>query len=797
MVTRRFKRRSILSTLALFITIFCLQAQSNKFEGYILNEFSQPYSGANIRLSPTDTYTYSDSTGYFAFKNVESNSYTLTITAVGYRKIQLEVNPTKTATPLQIQLISFSQQLEEVAVETNQTQEKKKHESLSIHLIEEEFLKEAKAGSLMQTLKKIPGVNSMDVGTGISKPMIRGLSYYRVAVAQNGIKMEGQQWSNHHGVAVDQEAVNHVEIVKGPASLQYGSDAIGGVINLLPVHVPLKGGVTGNVSLVGKTNTEWYGASTNFSYRTGDFYLTSTLSHNSYSDFSIPQTDSFLLITPGSTAEASGIDAEKTSHKEPLGDRVFNTAGQDYGVSLTTGIIKSWGNSYFDFTYYGSENGFFDWQEQNKTNNGAINFPKQQVDNYTINYFTNRYYGDDKLEIALGYQQNKSQEFDYLNDIHGSRKDDLEKYTNKGNLDLWLRLQTFTGNLFYTLNQIKKHTLKIGFNSQYQRHDIDGFNHILPEYSRFTAGLFITDKLQISEKWLINSGLRFAYYNFEMEQSLNPDPEGSIQKLNTYLNKDYYGTAFALGCTYLPDNNTIFKINIGKSYRVPSAYELGAYGLHRHEGRFEKGSIANTPEEAYQLDLGFDIQWNKLQVSVSPFVNYFTNYLYLNPTARLTVLGQIYQYQQAKALTSGGEFSALYPLNKKLELKLGAEYVYAVNLDKNSALPSTPPFNAQTELAYQLKDHKKLYKNKLSIEWVTTASQNYTVINELSTSGYNRINFTASSTLMFGKQALSCMLKINNLLNTKYYNHISYYRRLRIPEPRRDIQLFINIPINN
>ena len=769
-------------------------AKQFAIKGIVVDEHNNAFSGAHIRLNGNDHYAISDSSGQFIISYLAPKKYDLTVTAVGYRKINMLVNPSVYTNPLRLKLVSFRQQLTEIEIKSNHNEQLKKTESLSIQLIEEEFLKEAQGGSLMQTLKRIPGVNSMDVGTGLSKPMIRGMSYYRVAVAQNGIKMEGQQWSNHHGVAVDQQAVNHVEIVKGPASLQYGSDAIGGVINLLPGHVPLKSGFTGDLALVGKTNTNWYGASTDLSYRTGDFYINSTLTHNNYGDFSIHATDSFLLITPASTAESG---AEQASHKQPLGNRIDNTAGFNSALSTTLGLVKPWGNSYIDCSYFGSEIGFFDWQEEQKSGNRDIKFPKQQVDNYTINHFTNRYFEDDKLAIALGYQQNKSQEFDYLNDVNGSRNEDLTTYKNRGNLDLWLRLQTFTGNLFYTLNKIDKHTVKLGFNSQFQLHHTDGYNHILPEYNRLTTGAFITDKYQLSETWIINGGMRFDYHNLEIEASVNPDPQEVVQLLNTEINTHYIGTAFAFGGIFLPNNSTTFKANIGKSYRVPSVYELAAYGLHRHEGRFEKGDSENDPEIAWQLDLGYNMQVKKLTVSASPFINYFTNYLYLNPTPLLVKQGQVYQYQQSVALLTGGEISAVYQLYKSFDVRFGAEYVYGVNLDKKTALPATPPLNAQVEVSYHI-ENKKWYKNgKASLEMVSTASQNYTVTNELNTPGYTLFNALLSGDIWIGNLKLMCHIKANNLLNTNYFNHLSYYRRLRIPEPGRDLQLSINIPINN
>ncbi len=770
-------------------------SQVTTIMGNVTDENDVPYTGANVVLNNGEYGSVSDTGGRFIFEYIPVKKYEISVTAVGYRKETLVVGADTISKKLNFKLTSLVQELEEVQIRGNYREKLKKTESIPMQLIEEEFLKEAKASNLMQTLNNIPGISSMDIGTGISKPMIRGMGYYRVVVAQNGIKQEGQQWSNHHGVSIDQQSVSHVEIIKGPASLQYGSDAIGGVINVLPAHVPLTGGFNGEVSLTGKTNTNWLGGSVNISFRKRDVYSIIAATHNSYGDFKIPETDSFLLPAPVSASEAS--------HEVKLGNQMYNTAGKETSVSLIAGVVKSWGNSYFEFNYYSTQTGFFDWQGLRQDSlrflhsrkRRDLNLPWQKVDNYSIYHFTNRYFKNDKLEVSFGYQSDISGEYSYLSDRTGNRIEDLYHFSELDNLELWLGLQTLSGNVFYTLNSLKKQKIKFGVNTQYQFHRTDGYSHILPEYKRFLSGIFLVYKYNFSKKWILNCGTRIDYNVFEMDESLNPDPEYGDSIFNPAFHNKYPGTVFSCGVNFLPGNTTIIKVNIGKSYRVPSAYELGAYGLHRHEGRFEKGDISNNPEQAWQLDLGFEQKWEQLQMSISPFVNLFTNYLFLNPTPTLRTEGQVYEYQQANAMLAGGETSLDYVFLNKWTVKAGMEYVYAINLDLNCALPFTPPFNAQTQINYRFKDTKTLAKSKIGIELISVAKQEYTVPNELTTPGYNSLNLLLITELKTAKQSMSLMLKIRNLLDSKYYNHISFYRRLRIPEPARDIQLFISIPL--
>jgi iron complex outermembrane receptor protein len=785
----------LITVVVFWINTFLPVSGQISIWGTVLDEFEKPYTGADIILNGT-TGAISDSEGKFFFKDVSALSFCVEVSAIGYKKASFSGITDTLSNGLQFILKPNVQEIEEVTVNRNIEEKLKRTESISIQLIKEEFLKEAKASSLIQTLNAIPGINSMDIGTGISKPMIRGMGYYRVVVAQNGIKQEGQQWSNHHGVSIDQQSVDHIEVIKGPASLQYGSDAIGGVINVMPEHVPITAKIHGEVSFTAKSNTKWLGSSAKLTCRKRDVYTNVALTYNSYGDFLIPETDSFLLPSP--------VSASHASHKVILGSRLHNTSGDEKAVSVSAGIVKSWGNSYFEFNYYGTKTGFFDWQgiqndsirKLHSKNRRDVLLPYQQVSNYSIQHFTNRFFKEDKLEVAIGYQLNDSREFSYLNNRDGYREDELNYYRNKGNLDLGLFLQTLSGNVFYSLNRFKKQIFKFGLNTQLQDHWANGYSHILPEYKRFSTGFFLTHKYNITDKWIFNCGARMDYTFCSLDESLNPEVEYGDSIFNPVFDKIFPGSAFSLGVNYLPICNTIIKINIGKSFRVPSVYELGAYGLHRHEGRFEKGDIENEPEQAWQFDMGIEQKWKDLTIQISPFLNYFTNYLFLDPTSELRPEGQVYEYKQTKAMLWGGEVSTTYQMWNKINFSINAEYVYAVNLDLKCALPFTPPFNLYSGVSYLFKDINSIKKSKIGVELLSFAQQNYTVPNELNTPGYNSVNFFALSEIVFEDHRINLMLKARNLFNASYYNHISFYRRMRIPEPGRDIQLFISIPIN-
>ena len=764
-------------------------------QGKLMDSDKNPIIGAEIILKQDTIATLSNIDGYFKFNNLPAKTYTILVSSVGYKKFTRIIKPDTLIGIVEFSLEQEVKAIEEVRVKANRSQLLQRSNSFSIELIEEEYLKEKRAGSLMQTLSNVPGVNSMDIGSGLSKPVIRGMGYYRVVVAQNGIRQEGQQWSSHHGLSVDQNGVNHVELIKGPATLQYGSGAIGGVINILPEHVPLGQEVSGDISITAKSNNSYGGVNGHLITRIGDFYTHVSLSYSSFGDFKVPDTDSFLLPAPVSAPEAT--------HPVMMGKTVSNTAGKEGAASATFGVVKRWGTSSIELSYYNNETGFFDWQgtkndsirEAHEKNARDIIWPYQDISHFSVRHFTKAFINRNKLELALGFQQNLSDEYDYLTDRTGNRTFSLEKFNQLGGLDLSLMLNTWTAKVTYTLNNLEKQKLTLGLNSQHQINEIDGYGHFLPQYQLNTYGGFVIHKYTLSSKWKLHSGIRFDWNDFYMSESLNPDPAYGDSIFNPELSKNYPGLSLMLGISYLPGSKTVFKANLGKSYRIPSAYELGAYGLHRHEGRFEVGDTSLNPEEAWQFDLGYEKQWDVFSTTLSPFFNYFTNYLYLKPTAILRDggEGQVYEYVQSEALMAGGELNVSWQLQSSLKFNLGAEYIYVANLELMRAVPFTPPPSIIIGVNYKLDGKGAFGKSRLGLDVIKAFAQNYTVPNELQTPGYIILNTIGSTHINIGKQDLELVLRIQNLLNNRYYNHISFYRRLRIPEPGRNVQLGVTM----
>lgn len=215
-----------------------------------------------------------------------------------------------------------SKVLEDVTVQTRALSQQAQMQSTQpVVSVEDEFIESHLGGSLMQSLEHIPGVKAMNIGSGESKPVIRGLGFQRVAVTENGIKHEGQQWGEDHGLEISQMDIDRVEIVKGPSALTSGSDAIGGVVNIVTGAIPRRA-LEGKVRLYGRSNNASLGASLRLGgLQKNGFWWQAAFDGTDYGDYKVP-TDSIQYYS---------------YYIKLHRGRLRNTAGRELNGSATVG----------------------------------------------------------------------------------------------------------------------------------------------------------------------------------------------------------------------------------------------------------------------------------------------------------------------------------------------------------------------------------------------------------------------------------------------------------------------------
>ena len=255
---------------------------------------------------------------------------------------------------------------------------------------------------------------------------------------------------------------------------------------------------------------------------------------------------------------------------------------------------------------------------------------------------------------------------------------------------------------------------------------------------------------------------------------------------------------WSVGFNFTP-GDLILKGNLGTSYRMPIAKELAANGVNYHYFRYERGNAALDPEQSLQLDLGVELKKEKWLLSFSPFVNYFSNFIYLNPTAELDILygagNQVFNYTQAEVLRYGAELSVMHQLTDKLSFEFIGEYVYSEQKSGTKSgytLPFSPPPSGILNATYKPEDKGVFSNSYMALDFRMTAEQSNIVPPEKITPGYRLVNLrTGSSISAFGQQ-IQINAQVNNLFDTHYLNHTSFYRLINLPEAGRNITLSLN-----
>lgn len=683
--------------------------------------------------------------------------------------------------------------LPDVVVTESYQQRQAKKSALAVDVVDQDFLRKHFTGNFMQAMENIPGVQTMDIGSGFSKPMIRGMGFNRIAVLENGIKQEGQQWGADHGLELDAFNIGTVNVLKGPSSLLYGSDAMGGVIDITSPPVPSVDMLFGDVTLLGKSVNGTLGGSFMLGIKKSFWYAQVRYSEQHFGDYRIP-TDTIVYLT----------------QKMPVyGRKLKNTAGIERNIGFFAQYQRQRYKANYSVSNVYQKTGFFP---------GAHGIPdvsrveddgdsrNMELSSSKVNHLkvtTLQQYAWEKLVLSgdFGFQNNHREEWSVFHTHYGSQPVP-EKDPDK---ELAFNLNTLSASVKVRFIGSSSWEHALGWDGQHQRNDISGYSFLLPEYYRSTTGLLWLTTYKPNNVISVSGGMRYdygyihisshedAYLADYLRKQGYDEEQVEHYKWNSHAVKKKFGDySFSLGLVWTPSERHMVKANVGRSFRLPGANELAANGVHHGTFRHEQGDTNLKSEQGWQMDASYNLRYNGFSISVSPFVSWFSNYIFLRPTGEWSVLphaGQIYRYTGAEALFAGTEATIDIHFLRSFNYRISGEYVYTYNCDEHIPLSFSPPFSMRNTLTWQRK------QVMLYAEWQSIARQNRVDRNEDRTPGANLFHLGGSLNIPIrGNQAIEITLTARNIFNTRYYNHLSFYRKVEIPEPGRNFQLLIKIP---
>jgi iron complex outermembrane receptor protein len=748
--------------------------------------------GATVYISDLKLGVVADSNGYYLFKGIPAGSYLVEAHSIGFK------TTTKTVTVNGNTIVNFEladEFVEEspVVVTGLSKATQIRRSPVPIVSVDHKYIIGNISTNIIDAIAKVPGVSALTTGPNVSKPFIRGLGYNRVLTLYDGVRQEGQQWGDEHGIEVDQYGIDRVEVIKGPASLTYGSDALAGVVNLIPTQPAAEGKLVGDILAEYQTNNGMFGGSAMLGATRNGFEWMARVSHK-----------------------------EATNYQNKIDGRVYNTAFNETDGNLSLGLHRSWGYSHINLSIFddlqeipdGSRDSasrkftkqitetdsFRPIVPPDELNSYAITALHQHVQHYRI-YSTNNFtIGGGRLSVNLGFQRSVRREFSHpqMTDVPG----------------LYLQLNTYSYDVKYYLPSLDGWDISTGVNGMYQDNTVtNGTEFVIPSYHQFDIGPFIMGKKTFN-KLDLSGGIRFdsrSFNNSQLYTKTDPasgldrpvygaDTVGAEKPFYTY-SQTFTGFSGSLGATYNISERFSFKANLSRGYRAPNIAEISSNGVHPGTNIYQIGNQNFKPEFSLQEDLGAAFTSKYVVVNFSVFNNVVSNYIYNQKL--LSIYGgdsvvvrgnQTYKFQQGKANLYGGEFSIdIHPV-KQLHIESTLSAVYALNkgidpkqlTDSNKYLPSIPPLHGLTEVKYEFEFRGSRIVNafaKVQLAYYARQDRAYLTDNtETATPGYTLFNagVGAGFTNGKGKTILNLYLMGNNLFDVAYQDHLS---RLKYFEP--------------
>ncbi len=780
--------KEVLIILA-FKTLLIFPAFGTQIKGTVTDENGNPLPGANVVVHELQKGTHSDADGGFLISGLKPGTYHIHITHVGFEAVSQFVRVDQGVREINIQMHATMLDLQSLMIEAYPFKSGPTEQSQTVLIVDREFVERYNAGTFANTLERLPGMATINTGVGISKPVIRGMSFNRIMVNDRGIKQEGQQWGADHGLEIDPFDVDRVEIIKGPASLIYGSDGMAGVINIKPAPLPEAPGVRGDWINSFRTNNNLLASSLRLEGRHKDFVFRARVTAQEFGDYKVP-ADEFIYAT----------------RRLPIFDnRLKNTAGKERHFSLMTGLRKSWGHTTITVSRFGQEAGLFrgavgipsrgDLRHDGSHRN--IDLPYQNNEHWKVISNTNILLGNNWLEVDLGFQSNNREEHSWPH-IHG-----IVGERPEGTLAMGWRLNTYTGNIRYHISDSERNQGILGAQLQGMENSHRGFEFLLPQFETYQAGIFYFHEYKLNHDLVINAGIRadgaqHRIYEHIMPDFYNENPGNDFMQRNPDIERDYFNFSGSLGLSWVYKHRFNAKLNLGSSFRIPTAIELASNGVHHGAFRHVVGNPELISERGYQADLNLSYKSKSFFVSLTPFLGIFDGYIYLAPSPRfspMTGSSTIWEYRQNDAVFTGGEIRTEWNPFKGFKWTMGVEYVWNYNIDTRLPLPLTTPFSVLNNLEYRFPMVKGTFEDLfLFVQWRSTGAQNRVDRNELATPGYNLLEAGIGSKIDVFNHPIQIMISGQNLTNEMYFNHLSRYRLINLPEQGRNFSFSLKIP---
>ena len=635
-------------------------------------------------------------------------------------------------------------ELKEVTVTGAVGDMKMKETPMPILMLHAKELHQLSSANLIDAIAKQPGVSQITTGSGISKPVIRGLGYNRIVTVNDGIRQEGQQWGDEHGIEVDAQAVHSVEILKGPATLMYGSDAMAGVLVLHETPVMPQGTMAVNVGSEYQTNNQLFDYTVNFA---GNQH--------------------------GWVWNWRWSEKDAGEYKNKADGHVPGSQFHEKALTGMVGVNRGWGYSHLKLSYYNLKPGLIEGERDEDSGQLLPSEAFQKIGHYKAVLDNSFLIGDGSLKAVVGYQQNRRREFEAA---------------DEPGLDF--RLHTVNYDVHYLQAASNDWQFAAGISGMWQHSENLGDEYLIPAYRLLDAGLFASTTRQL-DRLTLSGGLRF-----DMRHLHSYEQEDDGERRFTDFTRNFQGLTGSVGAIYNITPELNMRLNLSKGFRAPNLSELGSNGEHEGTFRYEIGNQNLSSEHSWQLDFGIDFSSEIISAQLALFANHISNYIFLERLTDETVIilpedasGNAYQYRQGTARLLGFEAMVdIHPI-EALHFENAFSYVNARQLhqsEENRWLPFTPAPRWNSDLRYDIiRDGRTLTNTFVSVGLECNLRQNHAHTaygTETATPSYTLLNMTAGTDFRWHNRTVaSIYLSATNLTNRAYQSHLSRLKYAEAP----------------
>ncbi len=777
-----------LLTVLLLSVFFPANSQecSYSLSGRVLDFHDKsPLTGATLYISKLERYAYTNLNGEYELEDLCAGTYEIEVMHPECRTLIFPVEITRTETR-DFLLEHHLEELDEVKVVGN-IFSRKTNSAQEIRITEDDLLRNS-GGSLGDALKELSGVSSLNTGANIVKPAIHGLNGSRVLVLNDGVRMQDMEWGDEHAPNVDINSAGSITVIKGASALQYGGDAIGGVILMEQAFLPVADTLYGKTLINGMTNGRGGGVSSELTRIFKSEWFVKV--QGSYKRLGDQEAPDYILSNTGIQETAASLQFGKKMLNWGIQGR-YSFYDADIAILRASHIgnvddlIRSINSGQPEiirpFTY-------------------DLQNPRQEVVHHLGKLaLYKRFQGMGKWSLQYDFQQNRRKEYDV-------RRGEL---SDRASLDL--ELTTHSVGTDFKWDAADKYEWQVGLLGRYQENfpnPATGVRRLIPDYEKYEFGAYALGEYTLAPNWKADAGLRYDFSRIDAvkfyqtsrweERGYDQDfPEIVIEEEGNQLLTNpvfsFQNISGTAGITYSKNNDTFLKANYSLSQRAPNPSELFSDGLHHSAARIELGDLRITSETSHKFTSSFERRFEKWGFTLEPYVNFINDFILLEPTGvEFTIRGAfpVWSYRQTDARLLGVDASVYADWHSNWNTTHQVSLVKGTDTNQDLALINMPPVNFRNSVNFLKKDWHDLEVSLISDlvlrqnEFppnivVFSPEQQEDVLLEINTPppAYHLLGISSKADFALGNNSrLTTSVMVNNLFDTSYRDYLNRQR---------------------